>query len=308
MVDSAVRSWDRVSVARQSFEEMTAIVTGGASGIGRALGAALADAGARVVLADIDGEALARTMVELCDADERRSRLIVGRELDVRDRDGVRSMVAEIAARDGTIDFFFNNAGLSMGGPTHELTGAHWDRIIDVNLLGVVNGLLAVYPLMVTQGHGHIINTASAAGLVPPPFVVAYAATKQAVVGLTAGLRPEAAMHGVRVSVLCPGAVDTPILDRLPPSDLPTGPSQPVTARAYLRRLHQRPIPADKFARAALRDVSSNRAISVIPRSTKALWYLARLSPSMAESVSGSMAKIVARDLVTPVAQTGVDR
>ena len=307
-MDSAVRIGQSLAMAHQSFDAMTAIVTGGASGIGRALGAALADAGARVILADIDGEALARTVVELCDSDERQSRLIVARELDVRDRDGVRSMVEEIAARDGAIDFFFNNAGLSMGGPTHELTGAHWDRIIDVNLLGVVNGLLAVYPLMVRQGHGHIINTASAAGLVPPPFVVPYAATKHAVAGLTAGLRPEAAMHGVRVSVLCPGAVDTPILDRLPPADLPTRPSQPVTARAYLRRLHQKPIPADKFARTALRDVSRNRAISVIPRRTKTLWYLARLSPSMAERLSGSMARIVAADLVRPVAQTGMDR
>ena len=107
----------------------------------------------------------------------------------------------------------FNNAGVALGGPTHELTAAHCDRVLDVNLRGVINGVLAAYPRMVGQGHGHIVNTASAAGLVAPPFVMAYAAGST-VVGLSLALRPEAALHGVRVSVLCPGAVDTPILDR----------------------------------------------------------------------------------------------
>lgn len=187
-----------------------------------------------------------------------------------------------------------------MGGPTHELTGAHWDRMIDVNLRGVVNGILAAHPRMIEQGHGHIINTASGAGLAAPPLVVPYATTKYAVVGLTAGLRPEAALHGIRVSVLCPGAVETPILDRLPPNDLPALASTPVTARAYLQKMHQRPIPADKFARAALRDVASNKAIIVVPRSAKSLWYLQRLSPALVERISRSMAANVIKHLVGP--------
>lgn len=97
-----------------------------------------------------------------------------------------------------------------MGGQTHGLTRAHWDRVIDVNLNGVVNGLLAVYPGMVERGSGHIAATASGAGLAAPPFVTAYAATKHAVIGLALGIRPEAALHGVRVSALCPGTVENP--------------------------------------------------------------------------------------------------
>lgn len=173
---------------------------------------------------------------------------VIGCPLDVSDRAAVRELVDQTVARDGRIDYFFNNAGISLGGPTNEMSGAHWDLIIQTNIMGVVNGLLAVYPLMIDQGHGHIITTASAAGLVPPPFVAAYAATKHAVVGLSTGLRPEAALHGVRISVLCPGA---------------------------------------------LRDVSRNRAVSVVRRSAMALWYLQRPSPSVTQRVLMSMAKII---------------
>ena len=180
------------------------------------------------------------------------------------------------------------------------MTIAHWDRIIDVNVRGVVNGILAVYPRMVEQVRGHIVNTASAAGLVAPPMVVSYAATKYAVVGLSTGLRPEAALHGVRVSVLCPGAVETPILDRLPPDDLPATASAPVTARAYLKRVRQKPVAADRFARAALRDVARNKGIIVLPRSAKALWYLHRLSPALVERITRSMAGTVNKDLIRP--------
>jgi NAD(P)-dependent dehydrogenase (short-subunit alcohol dehydrogenase family) len=286
-------------VERSPYAGQTAIVTGGASGIGRAFGAELAAQGARVVLADIDGDATAQAADEL-GASAAPGGSVVGRRLDVCDREGFRSLVDEIAARDGAVDVLFNNAGLSMGGPTHELTGEHWDRMIDVNLRGVVNGLLAVYPRMVEQGHGQIVNTASGAGLAAPPFVVPYAATKFAVVGLTTGLRPEAALHGIQVSVLCPGAVETAILDRLPPADLPATASAPVTARAYLRAMRQKPMPSDRFAQVALRHAARDQAIIVVPASAKALWYLQRLSPGLADRIGRTMAARVIRDLVRP--------
>jgi len=187
-----------------------------------------------------------------------------------------------------------------MGGPTHELTAAHWDRMIDVNLRGVVNGLLAAYPLMVERRCGHIVNTASGAGLVAPPFVTPYAATKHAVVGLSNGLRPEAALHGVRVSVICPGSVETAILDRPVDADLPITRSAPVTARQYLAVVKQRPVPADRFAERALRQVARNRGVIVEPPSARALWYLHRLSPRLVDTVCARLARRVERDLVRP--------
>jgi short-subunit dehydrogenase len=194
----------------------------------------------------------------------------------------------------------FNNAGISLGGPTHELTAAHWDRVIDVNLRGVVNGVLAAYPKMVEQGRGHIVNTASAAGLVAPPFVAAYAAAKHAVVGLSLALRPEAALHGVKVTVLCPGSVETPMLDRAPPPDLPATRSKPVTAREYLAVVRQKPAPVDDVARRALRAIDQNRALVVVPAGAKPLWYLHRLSPRLTQRVTSIVARRVDRRLVAP--------
>jgi NAD(P)-dependent dehydrogenase (short-subunit alcohol dehydrogenase family) len=190
-----------------------------------------------------------------------------------------------------------------MGGPTHELTGSHWDHALDVNLRGVVNGILAVYPRMVAAGHGHIVNTSSAAGLAAPAFVAPYAASKYGVVGLSAAMRPEAARHGVRISILCPGAVDTPILDRPPAAELPAGASAPVTGREFLRVLGQEPVPAAAFARAAVRQVARNKAVIIVPGRTKALWYLQRLSPALVERVNRRLAAKVARELIRPSAE-----
>src|SRR3954470_22550620 len=148
-----------------AFAGKVAIVTGGASGIGRALGEVLAEHGATVVLGDVNAsESVA--------------------SLDVRHEEAVRSFVARVYERHGRLDFMFNNAGVSIGGPTHELDAAHWQRAIDVNLKGVVNGILAAYPRMVEQGFGHIVNTASVAGLAPAVMTAPYSTTKHAVVGL----------------------------------------------------------------------------------------------------------------------------
>ena len=279
------------------YTDTTALVTGGASGIGRAIGEQLVARGAHVVLADIDG-AGAAAAGELAAGTGPGS--AEGRQLDVRSLEEFRSLVEGIIADRGSLDLLFNNAGITMGGPTHELTSAHWDHAIDVNIRGVVNGLLAAYPAMIAQGHGHIVNTASGAGLAAPPFVAPYAMTKHAVVGLSLGLRPEAALHGVKVSVLCPGSVETPILDRGPPTHLPLTTSEPVTARMYLTALRQQPIPPDRFARQALEGVARNRSMIVVPASVKSLWYLHRLSPAITERICGLIARRVQHDLIRP--------
>ena len=256
------------------FEGQTAVVTGGGSGIGRALGAVLVEQGAYVVLADIDVDSASAAATALGDRVE-----AVG--LDVRDADQVRGVVDGVVTRHGRLDLLFNNAGISLGGPTHGMPAEHWDRIIDVNIRGVVNGVRAAYPGMVEQGRGHIVNTASGAGLGALPLVAAYSMTKHAVVGLSMSMRPEAASHGVRVSVLCPGAVETPILDRPPPADLPPAGPDTLTARTYLERVGFKPMPADVFARRALRAVARNKAIVVEPRLSKVLWRMQRLSPAL---------------------------
>jgi len=268
------------------FAAKSAIVTGGASGIGRALGAQLCAFGAHVVLADIDGVGAERAAEELAAGAARAGGSVVGVEVDVCDRAGVQALVQHVAEEHGGLDLLFNNAGLAMGGPTEEMPGSYWDRIIDVNIGGVVNGVLAAYPLMIDQGRGHIVNTASGAGLAAAVFAAAYTTTKHAVVGLSTALRPEAAAHGVRVSVLCPGMVETPILDKGPPADLPAATGSALTGRAYLETAGLSPIPAGRLAARALRGVARNKAIIVIPRTLKAGWILTRLSPTTMDAAA----------------------
>jgi len=157
-----------------------AIVTGGASGIGRALGAALVARGDRVVLADVAAAAEVADQLNAAGPGAATAAAV-----DVRDAAAVAHLVTETAEVHGQLDLMFNNAGIRMGGPVEELTVAHWRRAIEVNLLGVVHGVAAAYPLMLRQGHGHIVNTASLAGLVPMPGAAPYTASKAAVVGLS---------------------------------------------------------------------------------------------------------------------------
>lgn len=270
---------------RRHYHGRSAIITGGASGIGAALGAALASCGAHVVLADVDGTAAEIAASGLGHALPDGGS-VRGVQLDVTDRAAVNRLVVDTADRENGLDFLFNNAGIVVGGPTDEMPTAYWDRSVDVNLGGVINGVIAALPVMIAQGRGHIINTASAAGLVPGVFATAYSATKHAVVGLSGALRPEVAEHGVRVTVLCPGMVETPILDKGPPTDLPR-PSRPaLTGRAYLETLGMRPVPAHDFARVALRAVARNRGVVVTPTTPRLGWWLHRIAPSAIDAVN----------------------
>ena len=177
-----------------------AIVTVGPPESG-ALWVALVRRGDQVVLADVEGAAAAEVAEQL-------TALGPGAASAARWTCGTRRRSprsTDNCTRLGRLDLMFNNAGLGIGGPVEELALAHWDRAIDVNLRGVVHGVHAAYPVMPRQRSGHIINTASLAGLMPTLGSAPYGATKWAVVGLSLSLRGEAAPPRVRVSVVRPG-------------------------------------------------------------------------------------------------------
>ncbi len=265
------------ALQRAHFVGATAIVTGGASGIGGALAGELVARGALVLVADIDGDGAARVAEGLGRSGPGTARSI---PLDVRDARAVADAVGRFAGEHDGVDFLFNNAGIAVGGEVRHLTVDHWRRVIDVNLLGVIHGVDAAYPGMIERGRGHIINTASLSGLVPSPLLVPYSTTKHAVVGLSVGLRAEAAGHGVRVSVLCPGLIETPLLDKDSPEDLPAVDSMP-DIRAMLTDLMGRPYPAASLAADTLDAVALNRAIIVAPRRARAVWAAYRAWPSL---------------------------
>ena len=143
-----------------------AIVTGGGSGIGEAVSQELARRGATVVVADINSGDAAR----VAEAIVRQGGRAEARQVDVSSEDAVRQMVEETAASHGRLDYLFNNAGIGIGGDARDLTSEHWRRVLGVDLFGVIYGTLAAYPIMTRQGFGHIVNTSSAAGLLPGPF------------------------------------------------------------------------------------------------------------------------------------------
>jgi len=263
------------------IERQIAVVTGAASGIGRALTNELLNRDALVVLADVRGDAVAAAAREM---DNGRGRAFAV-TVDVRERAAVEAMVDEVYSRHGKLDLLFNNAGIGVGGDCEEFSREHWDEVINVNIRGVVAGVCAAYPRMVAQRAGHIINTASLAGLVPSPLLTPYAMTKHAVVGLSLSLRAEAASHGVRISALCPGLIETPILDSAGPIDLPRT-SFAGHGRAFLEHaMRRKPYPVDKFAKDVLQQVSQNRAVIISPPSAQLARWMYRWAPGRFEKL-----------------------
>jgi NAD(P)-dependent dehydrogenase (short-subunit alcohol dehydrogenase family) len=187
----------------------TAVVTGGASGIGLAMGHAFADQNMKVVLADIETDALDEAVAGFDDGAE-----VVGVLCDVSDGAQVEGLRDAALDHFGGVHLVCNNAGVSAGGPVWENSLADWNWVLGVNLMGVVHGIRAFTPLFIEQGEGHIVNTASMAGLTSPPFMAIYNVSKHAVVTLTETLFADlqlAGHTGVGASVLCPGWVRTRI-------------------------------------------------------------------------------------------------
>lgn len=251
------------------FKDAVAIVTGGASGLGRALSEEMARRGAVVVVTDVD-EAGARAVADGIAASGGRASAV---GLDVRQGDAVRRVVEETAAAHGRLDYLFNNAGLAVVGQVQELRPEHWQKIVDVNLWGVIHGVTAAYPIMVRQGSGHIVNTASAAGLLGIPCSTPYATTKSAVVALSQNLRSEAADLGVKVSALCPAYIQTRIFDA---ATYAAG-----TPEEALRLVPFKFLPVDDAVRRILRGVERNRGLIVLPFYARLLWWLTRLWPAL---------------------------
>lgn len=190
-------------------------VTGGARGIGRATAAALAASGARVVIGDIDDEAVAVTAAELTDATGAE---VIGFRLDVRDPESFEKFLHLAEAGLGGLDGLVNNAGIMPTGSFLEESMDTADRQVDINLRGVIIGSKLAGRRFADRRNGHIVNVASILGLVATPDIATYAATKFGVVGLGSALHQELAPVGVRVSTICPAFVNTQLIAGLAPN------------------------------------------------------------------------------------------
>ena len=214
----------------KEFKDKVAVVTGAASGIGRAMAERFAAEGMKVVLADIEQGALAETEAEL----KARSAAVLAVPTDVSKGGDVEALAEKSIAAFGAVHVLCNNAGVAVGGVSWERTVADWEWGLGVNLWGVIHGIRVFVPIMLRQDtEGHIINTASMAGLVSLPLMSVYNVSKHAIVTLSEALHHELALSGAKVkaSVLCPGWVNTRLMDsdRNRPSDVLNDPAQEIS-------------------------------------------------------------------------------
>ena len=215
------------------MKDKVVIVTGAASGIGRASAVAFAQAGARLTLADIDESGGAETLAAV-QAAGAEARFVA---CDVGDEHAVDDMVAGTVARFGRLDCAFNNAGVENDPkPLADIDAAAFDRVLRVNVRGVYLCMKTEIAAMLPRGKGAIVNTASVAGLIGAAGLTPYAATKHAVVGLTKSASAEYAAAGIRINAVCPGLIRTPMLERLEAA-IGTSALQMIVATTPIRRL-----------------------------------------------------------------------
>ncbi len=257
------------------FDDKVCVVTGAASGIGLAVSEALLRAGAVVVLADRDTDRLASTFAGLDHPPGR----VDSAAVDVTSQPQVQDLVDNAVSRHGALDFMFNNAGVGGTLPIGDATLEHWRRIIDLNLWGVIYGVHAALPVMRRQGRGHIVNTASLAGLVPFPYQSLYCTTKYGVVGMSECLRYELAADNIRVSVVCPGNVASRIF------------GTPIIGEAVEAKPPEDAIPAEEAARIILDGVANGEGIIAFPDAPKELWRQYWSSPERVEGYLQQLAR-----------------
>ena len=253
------------------FKEKVCIVTGAASGIGKALCEELARRGARVIATDINTEILQNMVSSIKDG----SPHVQAEKLDVTDYEAFQKLIEDTVAREGRLDYLFNNAGIAILGEVRDTTIDHWRKVLDVNLNGVVYGSLLAYQQMVKQGCGHIVNLASVEGLLPFPTTVSYVTSKFAVMGLSQGLYVEGGDLGVNVSVVCPGFVSTPIFDV---SD--TVGVERQRWRESISLWERFAISPEGCAKVILKGVEKKKPFITVTFIARVMWWLARISPS----------------------------
>jgi NAD(P)-dependent dehydrogenase (short-subunit alcohol dehydrogenase family) len=270
-------------MAKGPFEDAVAVVTGGASGLGKALCEELGRRGSRVVVTDLQEEG-ARAVAEAIVKTGGRA---TAAALDVRDAAAFERLLDDTLAANGRLDYLFNNAGLAAVGEAQSLPLDLWHKVLDVNLWGVIHGATAAYARMVRQGSGHIVNIASLAGLAGAALSAPYSASKFGVVGLSLTLRAEGADLGVKVSAVCPAYIQTGIFD----NSTYVG----ATQEGMIALIPFKFMDVHVAVRKLLQGVERNRPLIVFPFYARLVWWLSRLRPQIVVDVNRKTARAFRR-------------
>lgn len=260
----------------KSIEGSVAAVTGAGSGIGRATALALAAAGARVAVTDLRLQSARETVGQIVDAGgEARAYA-----MDVADPARVRHALAEIQHELGNPSILVNNAGIAVGGLFLDTSLESWQKVVSINLMGVVHCCQAFVPVMALAGRpGHVVNIASMLGYTAMRGVTAYCATKFGVVGFSEALRAELHEHSIGVSAICPGIIRTNIISAgiLESAELDVEAKRREIDRLYEKRNY----PPEKVARAVLSAIRRDRAVVPVAPEAWAAYYLKRWLPGL---------------------------
>lgn len=258
-----------------------ALVTGAGSGIGRACARAFAARGAELALCDLDEAGLAETAA-LVEAPGRR---VLARRVDVADREQMADFAGAVHAELGPVHLLMNNAGVGLGAGFLESSLEDWEWILGVNLRGVIHGCHFFLPRMVEAGGPrHVVNVASMAGYVASASLAAYSTTKYAVVGLSESLSIELAPHGIGISAICPGIIDTPITRSARLRGRAAAPgARDQMVRAYQRRGYG----PERVARGVLRAVQRGRVVAPVSPEAWLFYGLKRLAPGAVRAFMG---------------------
>jgi NAD(P)-dependent dehydrogenase (short-subunit alcohol dehydrogenase family) len=260
------------------------LITGAASGIGRATAIAAARAGAEVHLTDRDGTGLAETASEIQAAG---GAVGVVRAVDITDIDAVRALASEVHAQGGSVDVVMNVAGIAAWGTVDRLEHRQWRAMVEVNLMGPIHVIESFVPPMIEAGRGgHLVNVSSAAGLVGLPWHAAYSASKFGLRGVSEVLRFDLREHKIGVSLVCPGGVDTPLSDSVEIAGVDTSGASFGRLRAHFRK---RAVTPEQAAAAILRGVRHDRYLVYTSRDIQALHLTQRLFPPTYTAIMRTM-------------------
>jgi NAD(P)-dependent dehydrogenase (short-subunit alcohol dehydrogenase family) len=253
----------------------TVLVTGAASGIGKATALACARRGARLVICDLDADGVEAAAAEI----RALGCTVTARRVDVANRDAMAAFADAVHSEIEALDLLVNNAGVAIGGGFLHTSLLDWDWIVSINLLGVVHGCHFFVPKMVARGRGgHVVNVASSAGYAASAELSAYATTKFAVVGLSEALRDELTPYGIGVTAICPGLINTPITR----SARLLGPDATAEARQRVIALYERRnYTAERVAHGILRAVQRSRAVAPMSPEAWAMYVLKRVAPGL---------------------------
>ena len=257
---------------RMRLKDRTAVITGAASGIGRAIAVSLARRGCHLALADVDEAGMAGTEDLVRAYGVRVSR----HQLDVADRDGVAAFPAHVAAEHAGVDLLINNAGVAVGGTFEQVSAEDFEWLFEINFWGVVRMTRAFLPALRASGDARVVNLSSVFGLVAPPEQAAYAASKFAVRGFSEALRHELEGSGVGVTVVHPGGVATSIAEK---ARIPAGVSVEEVERHHARFRKLLTLPPEIAGETIVRGVERRQPRVLVGSDAKVLSLIARVFP-----------------------------